>query len=150
MKCRSRLTICVCCGWVGIGAHVYIMLTILVHLFQLFALSATEVGSLISLGPTESCEFFHDPSMKSRLATIYNHAKLLSAPSPLLSAPFLKSDVYSLEGQVKKTLTISPLNDGSGYFFNLCKFSAHSSSTFFWLKFSSETEQVFYLKDLCP
>lgn len=57
---------------------------------QHFALSATEVGSLISLGPTESCEFFHDPSMKS-----------------------------SLEGQVKKTLTVSPINDGSGYFFNL-------------------------------
>ncbi|XP_020589123.1 single-stranded DNA-binding protein WHY2, mitochondrial isoform X2 [Phalaenopsis equestris] len=49
---------------------------------QYFALSATEVGCLISLGPGESCEFFHDPSMKS-----------------------------SLEGQVKKTLTISPLND---------------------------------------
>ncbi|PKU76689.1 Single-stranded DNA-binding protein WHY2, mitochondrial [Dendrobium catenatum] len=50
----------------------------------------TEVGCLISLGPDESCEFFHDPSMKS-----------------------------SLEGQVKKTLTISPLNDGGGYMFNL-------------------------------
>ena len=34
--------------------------------FQLFALSPTEVGRLISLGDGESCEFFHDPSMKSR------------------------------------------------------------------------------------
>lgn len=57
---------------------------------QFFALSATEVGCLISLGPNESCEFFHDPSMKS-----------------------------SLEGQIKKTLSISPLSDGGGYMFNL-------------------------------
>ncbi|XP_020695738.1 single-stranded DNA-binding protein WHY2, mitochondrial [Dendrobium catenatum] len=62
---------------------------------QFFALSATEVGCLISLGPDESCEFFHDPSMKS-----------------------------SLEGQVKKTLTISPLNDGGGYMFNLSVMNA--------------------------
>ncbi|CAL9086372.1 unnamed protein product [Musa acuminata var. zebrina] len=57
---------------------------------QVFALSATEVGSLIGLGPTESCEFFHDPSMKS-----------------------------SLEGQVKKSLSISPLGNDNGYFLNL-------------------------------
>ncbi|KAJ0969403.1 hypothetical protein J5N97_022280 [Dioscorea zingiberensis] len=57
---------------------------------QFFALSAIEVGSLISLGPTESCEFFHDPSMKS-----------------------------SLEGQVKKTLTVSPMGNDGGYFFGL-------------------------------
>ncbi|XP_008803798.1 single-stranded DNA-binding protein WHY2, mitochondrial-like [Phoenix dactylifera] len=57
---------------------------------QLFALSATEIGCLISLGPAESCEFFHDPSMKS-----------------------------SLEGQVKKTLSVSPVPNGEGYFFNL-------------------------------
>ncbi|KAL6629128.1 hypothetical protein ACP70R_028893 [Stipagrostis hirtigluma subsp. patula] len=57
---------------------------------QLFALSPTEVGSLISLGPAESCEFFHDPSMKS-----------------------------SHEGQVKKSLSITPLGSDSGYFVNL-------------------------------
>ncbi|PKA56640.1 Single-stranded DNA-binding protein WHY2, mitochondrial [Apostasia shenzhenica] len=62
---------------------------------QYFALSATEVGSLIGLGPTETCEFFHDPSMKS-----------------------------SLEGLVKKTLTVSPLGDGNGYFFNLSVLNA--------------------------
>ncbi|CAL9135300.1 Whirly transcription factor [Musa troglodytarum] len=55
-----------------------------------FALSPTEVGSLIGLGPAESCEFFHDPSMKS-----------------------------SLEGQVKKSLSISPLGNDNGYFLNL-------------------------------
>ncbi|KAM0061636.1 putative transcription factor ssDNA-binding-TF family [Helianthus debilis subsp. tardiflorus] len=33
---------------------------------QLFALSVTEVGSFISLGPGDSCEFFHDPSIQSR------------------------------------------------------------------------------------
>ncbi|KAG5562452.1 hypothetical protein RHGRI_005250 [Rhododendron griersonianum] len=32
---------------------------------QRFALSATEVGSLISLASKDSCEFFHDPSMLS-------------------------------------------------------------------------------------
>ncbi|WOL14275.1 hypothetical protein Cni_G23055 [Canna indica] len=57
---------------------------------QAFALSPTEVGSLIALGPAESCEFFHDPSMKS-----------------------------SLEGQVKKTLSVSPLGNDNGYFLNL-------------------------------
>ncbi|XP_017699270.1 single-stranded DNA-binding protein WHY2, mitochondrial isoform X2 [Phoenix dactylifera] len=57
---------------------------------QVFALSPTEVGSLISLGPDESCEFLHDPSMKS-----------------------------SLEGQVKKSLSVTPLGNSSGYFLNL-------------------------------
>uniref|UniRef100_A0ACD5Z1S4 Uncharacterized protein n=1 Tax=Avena sativa TaxID=4498 RepID=A0ACD5Z1S4_AVESA len=57
---------------------------------QLFALSPTEVGSLISLGPAESCEFFHDPSMKS-----------------------------SHEGQVKKSLSITPLGNDNGYFLNI-------------------------------
>lgn len=57
---------------------------------QLFALSATEVGTLISLGPNDTCEFFHDPSMKSSNA-----------------------------GQVRKTLQVNPLADGSGYFISL-------------------------------
>lgn len=58
---------------------------------QIFALSPVEVGCLIGLGPNESCEFFHDPSMKS-----------------------------SMEGQVKKTLNVSPIStEGGGYFFNL-------------------------------
>ncbi|KAI4379679.1 hypothetical protein MLD38_005944 [Melastoma candidum] len=57
---------------------------------QLFALSATEMGSIISMGPQDSCEFFHDPSMLSSNA-----------------------------GQVRKTLAIKPHADGSGYFFNL-------------------------------
>jgi len=53
---------------------------------QMFALSPTEVGSLISLGPKDSCEFFHDPSM-------------------------LKSN----SGQVRKNLSIKAHADGSGY-----------------------------------
>ncbi|KAF7805245.1 ammonium transporter 1 member 2 [Senna tora] len=57
---------------------------------QRFALSATEVGSLISMGPTDSCEFFHDPAMKSSNA-----------------------------GQVRKSLSIKPHADGSGYFMSL-------------------------------
>lgn len=28
---------------------------------QVFSLSVTEVGNLVSLGARESCEFFHDP-----------------------------------------------------------------------------------------
>ncbi|KAL8093215.1 single-stranded DNA-binding protein WHY2, mitochondrial-like [Apium graveolens] len=57
---------------------------------QLFALSPTEVGSLISLGPDDTCEFFHDPSMKSSNA-----------------------------GQVRKTLQVKPYSDGTGYFISL-------------------------------
>ncbi|CAN8235571.1 unnamed protein product [Cochlearia groenlandica] len=57
---------------------------------QLFALSATEVGSLISMGSSDSSEFFHDPSMKSINA-----------------------------GQVRKSLSIKPHADGSGYFISL-------------------------------
>ncbi|XP_010272543.1 PREDICTED: single-stranded DNA-bindig protein WHY2, mitochondrial [Nelumbo nucifera] len=57
---------------------------------QMFALSATEVGSLISLGAKDSCEFFHDPSMKK-----------------------------SNEGQVRKTMTITPMSESGGYFFAL-------------------------------
>ncbi|GAV72013.1 Whirly domain-containing protein [Cephalotus follicularis] len=57
---------------------------------QRFALSATEVGSLISMGPTTSSEFFHDPSMLSSNA-----------------------------GQVRKSLKIKAFSDGTGYFISL-------------------------------
>ncbi|XP_019164913.1 PREDICTED: single-stranded DNA-binding protein WHY1, chloroplastic-like isoform X2 [Ipomoea nil] len=57
---------------------------------QVFSLSVTELGSLISLGAKDSCEFFHDPNKG-------------------------KSD----EGKVRKVLKIEPLPDGSGHFFNL-------------------------------
>ncbi|XP_048335970.2 single-stranded DNA-binding protein WHY2, mitochondrial [Ziziphus jujuba] len=57
---------------------------------QVFSLSATEVGSLISLGADESCEFFHDPSM-----------------------------LTSNAGQVRKSLSIKPHGNGSGYFIAL-------------------------------
>ncbi|KAK9167809.1 hypothetical protein Scep_003000 [Stephania cephalantha] len=56
---------------------------------QCFALSATELGSLIGLAPAKSCEFFHDPSMKTSNA-----------------------------GQVRKSLSVSPLSE-DGYFFTL-------------------------------
>lgn len=55
-----------------------------------FTLSVGEIGTLVSLGSKESCEFFHDPNMG-------------------------KSD----EGKVRKVLRVEPLPDGSGYFFNL-------------------------------
>ncbi|OMO82415.1 ssDNA-binding transcriptional regulator [Corchorus olitorius] len=57
---------------------------------QAFSLSVTEIGTLISLGPRESCEFFHDP-FKGK----------------------------SEEGKVRKVLKVEPLPDGSGHFFNL-------------------------------
>ncbi|XP_009758353.1 single-stranded DNA-binding protein WHY1, chloroplastic-like [Nicotiana tabacum] len=57
---------------------------------QVFSLSVTEMGSLISLGAKDSCEFFHDPN-KGR----------------------------SDEGKVRKVLKVEPLPDGSGHFFNL-------------------------------
>ncbi|KAJ6942426.1 single-stranded DNA-binding protein WHY2 [Populus alba x Populus x berolinensis] len=69
---------------------------------QKFALSATEVGSLISTGPKDSCEFFHDPSMLSSNA-----------------------------GQVRKNLSIKPHADGSGYFVSLsCLTEFHSWTIF--------------------
>ncbi|KAK2408340.1 Single-stranded DNA-binding protein why1, chloroplastic [Trifolium repens] len=57
---------------------------------QVFSLSVAEMGSVISLGGRESCEFFHDPFMG-------------------------KSD----EGKVRKVLKVEPFPDGSGFFFNL-------------------------------
>ncbi|XVF43062.1 hypothetical protein PTKIN_Ptkin02bG0010800 [Pterospermum kingtungense] len=59
---------------------------------QVFSLSVTEIGTLISLGARESCDFFHDPFKG-------------------------KSD----EGKVRKVLKVEPLPDGSGHFFNLIK-----------------------------
>lgn len=57
---------------------------------QLFSLSVSEIGTLMALGPRDSCEFFHDPN-KGR----------------------------SDEGKVRKVLKAEPLPDGSGHFFNL-------------------------------
>ncbi|CAN8266730.1 unnamed protein product [Cochlearia groenlandica] len=57
---------------------------------QVFSLSISEIGNLVSLGPRESCEFFHDPNKG-------------------------KGD----EGKVRKVLKVEPLPDGSGRFFNL-------------------------------
>ncbi|KAK4479765.1 hypothetical protein RD792_015300 [Penstemon davidsonii] len=57
---------------------------------QVFSLSVAEVGNIISLGPKDSCEFFHDPNKG-------------------------KAD----EGKVRKVLKVEPLPDGSGHFFNL-------------------------------
>lgn len=53
-------------------------------------MSVTEIGTIMSLGARDSCEFFHDP-FKGR----------------------------SDEGKVRKVLKVEPLPDGSGHFFNL-------------------------------
>ncbi|EEC79990.1 hypothetical protein OsI_21637 [Oryza sativa Indica Group] len=57
---------------------------------QVFSLSVWEMGSLLTLGPTDSCEFFHDP-FKGR----------------------------SDEGKVRKVLKVEPTPDGNSRFFNL-------------------------------
>ncbi|KAL8509390.1 hypothetical protein ACS0TY_016559 [Phlomoides rotata] len=57
---------------------------------QKFALSATEVGTLIAWDSNDSCEFFHDPSMLSSNAD-----------------------------QVRKSFSIKAHSGGTGYFFNL-------------------------------
>ncbi|MBA0681029.1 hypothetical protein Goari_012691, partial [Gossypium aridum] len=57
---------------------------------QKFALSPTEVGSLISMGAHDASEFFHDPSMKSSNA-----------------------------GQVSKKLFIKAFDGGNGYMISL-------------------------------
>ncbi|XP_058075071.1 single-stranded DNA-binding protein WHY1, chloroplastic-like [Magnolia sinica] len=57
---------------------------------QVFSLSVTEIGTIMSLGAKDSCEFFHDP-FKGK----------------------------SEEGKIRKILKAEPLPDGSGHFFNL-------------------------------
>ncbi|XP_048227162.1 single-stranded DNA-binding protein WHY2, mitochondrial isoform X2 [Ricinus communis] len=57
---------------------------------QSFALSTTEVGSLISLGPKDSFDCFHDPGMLSSNA-----------------------------GEVRKSLSLKPHAEGGGYFISL-------------------------------
>ncbi|CAN6179395.1 unnamed protein product, partial [Urochloa humidicola] len=57
---------------------------------QVFSLSVWEIGTLLTLGPTDSCEFFHDP-FKGR----------------------------SEEGKVRKVLKVEPTPDGNDRFFNL-------------------------------
>ncbi|KAL2893953.1 Single-stranded DNA-binding protein WHY2 mitochondrial [Bienertia sinuspersici] len=59
-------------------------------MIKVFALSATEVGALIALGPNGSCEFFHDPAMQTSNA-----------------------------GQVRKSFSIRANPDGTGYFMSL-------------------------------
>lgn len=56
---------------------------------QIIALSVTELGDLIRLSPSETCEFFHDPFTGT-------------------------SDA----GKVKKVLKVEPIPDKSGFFFN--------------------------------
>lgn len=57
---------------------------------QVFSLSVVEIGTLMTLGAKDSCEFFHDP-FKGR----------------------------SEEGKIRKLLKAEPLPDGTGHFFNL-------------------------------
>ncbi|KAH7519759.1 hypothetical protein FEM48_Zijuj08G0071200 [Ziziphus jujuba var. spinosa] len=91
---------------------------------QVFSLSATEVGSLISLGADESCEFFHDPSMLTRsvsaLSVILVEMSVHSR-TELVIARFLciGKHITCNAGQVRKSLSIKPHGNGSGYFIAL-------------------------------
>uniref|UniRef100_N1QWI4 Single-stranded DNA-bindig protein WHY2, mitochondrial n=1 Tax=Aegilops tauschii TaxID=37682 RepID=N1QWI4_AEGTA len=72
---------------------------------QLFALSPTEVGSLISLGPAESCEFFHDPSMKSSTlyrAIIFSLSTSVSKTNERLSVPVTKAEFAVMRTALSK------------------------------------------------
>ncbi|PWZ18032.1 Single-stranded DNA-binding protein WHY1, chloroplastic [Zea mays] len=46
---------------------------------QVFSLSVWEIGTLLTLGPTDSCEFFHDP-FKGRRLVSFNVPDYLSSP----------------------------------------------------------------------
>uniref|UniRef100_R7W8E9 Single-stranded DNA-binding protein WHY1, chloroplastic n=1 Tax=Aegilops tauschii TaxID=37682 RepID=R7W8E9_AEGTA len=61
-----------------------------IYIVDVFSLSVWEMGTLLTLGLTDSCEFFHDP-FKGR----------------------------SDEGKVRKVLKVEPTPDGNGRFFNL-------------------------------
>lgn len=91
------------------------------ELLQIFALSATEVGSLISMGSNDSSEFFHDPSMKSRFVCFFNTWFLLADLEQFDLLTYICVWVFSNAGQVRKSLSIMPHADGSGYFFSLSK-----------------------------
>ncbi|KAH9304420.1 hypothetical protein KI387_008824, partial [Taxus chinensis] len=72
---------------------------------QVFALSVSELGSLLSLSSNESCEFFHDPFMHKSL----KERNTISQLSVNLPPP----------GKVRKVLQVTPFPNGPGYFFSL-------------------------------
>lgn len=49
------------------------------YAMQVFSLSVWEIGTLLTLGPTDSCEFFHDP-FKGRRLVSFNVPDYLSSP----------------------------------------------------------------------
>jgi hypothetical protein len=52
---------------------------------QVFSLSVWEIGTLLTLGPTDSCEFFHDPFKGRRLVSF--DASYYPSSSPSESPP---------------------------------------------------------------
>jgi hypothetical protein len=53
---------------------------------QVFSLSVWEIGTLLTLGPTDSCEFFHDPFKGRRLVSfnVSDYYILVLSESPLV------------------------------------------------------------------
>ncbi|GJN00941.1 hypothetical protein PR202_ga18168 [Eleusine coracana subsp. coracana] len=79
---------------------------------QVFSLSVWEIGTLLTLGPTDSCEFFHDPFKGRSLVSWIMNALILTI---ILSHEKKNSE----EGKVRKVLKVEPTPDGNGRFFNL-------------------------------
>jgi hypothetical protein len=67
---------------------------------QVFSLSVWEIGTLLTLGPTDSCEFFHDPFKGRRLVSFNVSDCLSSSPMVLVSLPLL---LFSSEVSRKDT-----------------------------------------------
>lgn len=111
------------------------MSCLLSYILQKFALSATEVGSLINLGSNDSCEFFHDPSMLSRytfylvlnsysfffLTFLFCCCQCYHLISSLATCNCEVDWIlmYSAAGQVRKNLSIKAQPNSSGYFISL-------------------------------
>jgi hypothetical protein len=70
------------------------------YAMQVFSLSVWEIGTLLTLGPTDSCEFFHDPFKGRRLVSFNVSDCPSSSPMVLVSLPLL---LFSSEVSRKDT-----------------------------------------------
>ncbi|KAB1208011.1 Single-stranded DNA-binding protein WHY1, chloroplastic [Morella rubra] len=74
---------------------------------QVFSLSVTEIGNLVSLGARDSCEFFHDPFKGKRLFLIYYQNE--GVQNKLLN---VDESIYIPITRAEYTVLISAFNDG--------------------------------------
>lgn len=69
--CRHRVKACffLFSYWFRISSHIHLIEALFFiddTILQVFGLSIIEIGTLLSLSPSEQCEFFHDPFMGKR------------------------------------------------------------------------------------